>query len=100
MKGRKNESIISGTLRLQDLVPALLAELEKLDKETAEPLKKWLPAEALEDDDNPFWESEGACILLENLFYALDWCAPRGYYFGAHPGNGSDIGFWSNRLLA
>jgi hypothetical protein len=32
--------------------------------------------------------------MLEFLFQFLDDIAPEGMYFGAHPGDGSDFGFW------
>lgn len=31
---------------------------------------------------------------VESLFGILDSISPSGYYFGSHPGNGSDFGFW------
>ena len=33
-------------------------------------------------------------FLLEALFDALDAVAPEGTFFGSHPGNSSDFGFW------
>lgn len=55
-----------------------------------------IPAYASEDKDSDWWNSEDATILLDSLFDTLDLYAPDGYYFGAHPGDGSDYGFWKN----
>jgi hypothetical protein len=49
-----------------------------------------------EGDASPWWSSEDAQFLLESLFDELDAHAPEGYYFGAHPGDGSDYGYWAN----
>ena len=32
--------------------------------------------------------------ILSDLFDAIDDYVPEGYYFGAHPGDGSDYGIW------
>lgn len=53
-----------------------------------------IPAYASEDKDSDWWNSEDAMILLDSLFDTLDLYAPDGYYFGAHPGDGSDYGYW------
>ncbi|MEO5047005.1 hypothetical protein ABH029_25870 [Bacteroides thetaiotaomicron] len=53
-----------------------------------------VPAHAMEDKDAEWWNSDDAAGLLESLFDTLDSCSPEDYYFGAHPGNGSDYGFW------
>jgi len=47
-------------------------------------------------DGSIYWNSEASGWLLEALFDALDDIAPRGCYFGAHPGDGSNYGFWHN----
>ena len=39
-------------------------------------------------------DSDDAAGLLESLFDMLEGCSPEDYYFGAHPGDGSDYGFW------
>lgn len=33
-------------------------------------------------------------VLNEDVNDFLNEIAPNGYYFGAHPGDGSDFGFW------
>lgn len=38
--------------------------------------------------------TERSFILWEDAFDYLDSIAPRGYYFGSHPGDGSNYGFW------
>ena len=95
-----NKSVISGTHRPQDLVPAFLDVLR-------EHAPDWyaghvvsphsIPPAYVEDegDDSSWWGSEHCAEVLDQLFDALDeHCAPEGYYFGAHPGDGSDFGFW------
>ena len=39
-------------------------------------------------------DAEALSRLVESLFNILDSIAPDGTYFGAHPGDGSDFGFW------
>lgn len=63
-------TIISGTLKLEDLLPAFATAAGE-----------------------PF-DPQGDWIELERLVDVLNEQAPEGYYFGAHPGDGADFGFW------
>lgn len=95
----KNVSVISGTMRSQDLIPAFLDVLRMHDTEwyCAHITRVWPmpPSYALEDDDDEWWDSEQCSYFLnEELFDRLNDIAPEGYFFGSHPGNGSDYGFW------
>lgn len=94
-------TVIRATHRPQDLIPAFLGELKKRDPDRYTGLALGpfgtIPAYVLDEgDDSKWWDSEDARSLLQDLFYALDECAPEGYYFGAHPGDGSDFGFWEH----
>ncbi len=84
-------SVSTCTMRSEDLVPAFMDCLMDLDIGTATMIEKEYP-EMFGDD--PDYGSDDADELLEALFDALDACAPEGHYFGAHPGDGSDYGFW------
>ena len=94
-------SVIHATMRPEDLIPAFMAVLERLDPATAHNIKLNNPdlVEALchltEGKRTDWWDSEEATIILnENIWDALNACAPEGHYFGSHPGDGSDYGFW------
>ena len=89
-------TVIHATLRPQDLVPAFLERLHSLEPETHARLLTDFRCIALSDDD-PWWDSEDcAHFLNEDLFDALNNCAPDYVYFGSHEGDGSDFGFWIN----
>lgn len=94
-----------GTMRTQDLIPDFVDMLEKLY--TQEQMDEfWKNQPTLEKlcpegsgfaaDSDPLWDSdEVAFFLNETLFDVLNECAPEGYRFGAHEGDGSDYGFWA-----
>lgn len=91
----KNKSISHATMRPQDLIPRFLDFLREYapEKYTQVIHPPVVPSDAL-DEDHPWWGSEEAHYLLEDLFDALEEIAPEGCYFGAHPGDGSNYGFW------
>ena len=97
-------SVSSGTMRAEDLIPAFMdmlraywpAKAVKLESEYANVFA------ALDDEDNrgkygfnlPDEVAEDAGWLVEELFDSLDELAPDNCYFGAHPSDGADYGFW------
>ena len=88
-----DSTVIRATHRPQDLIPAFLDVL----KDTAEYVQCMhvVPSYATEDEGAEWWESEDCSYFLnETLFDTLNSYAPEGYYFGAHPGDGSDFGYW------
>jgi hypothetical protein len=97
---RKNiGSVSSGTMRPEDLLPCLMSELDSI-----RPLQKAhrkLLREIRERMDaaellglNYFELEDHAREDIEELETALqDYCLPY-FYFGAHPGDGADFGYW------
>jgi hypothetical protein len=87
-KGRKirqllDQSIIWGTVRPEDLIPCFLDTLRYLNHRGLRQYRKI------------DFDSEYIGEVIEELMDKLNEHAPKGYYFGAHPGDGSDFGFWS-----
>ena len=83
-------TVIHGTLRSEDLIPAFADELELLDEQ-----KEFV---SLVKEANKFkdWEDVEECgWLIERLVDALSEFAPEGCYFGSTEGDGSDFGFWT-----
>jgi len=95
----RNQTVSRATHRPQDLVPAFMEVLKELDPVAYSahavamfPLPPAYVAD--EGDSSEWWDSEECMDLLYCLFQELDAVAPEGFYFGAHPGDGSDYGFW------
>ena len=80
-------TISHGTMLPEHLIPAFMAELPAVHR-----LR-------IDYEQHGYHESE-ADDILEMLFDELEHIAPEGTYFGAHPGDGSDFGFWPVELLA
>jgi len=94
-------TIIHGTLRPQDLLPEFLATAIEIDQDrTLKSLEIILPdmRVVIYDDDHPWWESDECGEAINGLVDLLCSLAPEGYAFGAHPGDGSDFGFWPDDL--
>ena len=82
-------TVIRATLRNQDLLPAFLQELKRIGGEIPQEVPRAWP-----DEDAEYWISEQAVWDGNDLIIALNDLAPEGWYFGPHPGDGSDFGFW------
>lgn len=95
-------SVSHATMRPQDLIPTFMRLLCEHHPNRAAELFFMYPAlrKAVEefDEKDPWFESEEASRLLnEDIFDALNECAPEGCYFGSHPGDASDYGFWPDQ---
>jgi len=96
--------VVHGTHRPEDLIPAFMFALEEISQEaatrvTSEYIGEGWPYSMDGLGFGPYDEytdemKELTPHLLEDLFEALGEVAPDGHYFGAHPGDGSDFGFW------
>jgi len=88
-------TISHGTLRTEDLLEAFTSELESLARQEPQNFEhlrlafevrtEYLPDEELPDD---------AHEMRAQLEDALQEYAPPFVYFGSHPGDGADFGFW------
>lgn len=84
-------TLVHGTHRPQDLIPAFIGALTELAPERATALTAQYPVTIADPEADYFL---GADALVRELFDALEACAPEGWYFGAIEGDGSDFGFW------
>lgn len=94
----RNVSVSTGTMRAQDIMPRMLSTVRAVAPDSYMQIVvspfSFIPAHASEDDDADWWSSEDCGWRLGELFDILNDHAPEGYYFGPHPGDGADYGFW------
>ena len=97
MKTASFGSISGATMRIDDLINAFAGQLEALADDNEYEALIAEAADWLTQEDNgirtDYHQDQGGYIL-EELFDALDEAAPPYGYFGAHPGDGADYGFW------
>ena len=85
-------SISSGTMRPEDLIPTFISELrsQKLTRQQYTAVCAIDKAQRRRDYYGNCRESDD----LDALFDLLDTFAPEYFYFGVHPGDGADYGYW------
>jgi hypothetical protein len=86
-------TIISGTLRPQDTLPAFFGALSDGMKEQ---FRKGTFAEEIAEMEKGILDYDSAIVwdLIEAITDALNEEADEGFYFGTIEGDGSDFGFW------
>jgi len=92
-------TVISGTMRSEDLIPTFVELLIKLDtdKEYTSVIEEGWSIMKRAEKKEAVWDNEETTEYLnEDLWNALDNFSPDYCYFGSHPGNGSDYGYWPN----
>lgn len=100
-------SISHGTLREEDILPALLDALESVDEPRCNairsdwdylllPIAEYGIEEMLGNND---CMCDSASSLIDTLYDALQDYTPPYAYCGAHQGDGSDIGVWIDEML-
>jgi hypothetical protein len=95
-------SISSGTMLSEDLIPAFADELAELAKTAKSDAYKdllakadaWLDVDQDADDFDADQHNDDGSEIVNDLMDALGEFAPPYFYFGAHPGDGADYGFW------
>lgn len=90
-------TVISGTMRDEDVIPALLAVLDTHAPERAIEIRGIYPNTIRElTAGNKAPGVTAVEMLRTDVWEAMEGIAPDGCYFGAHPGDGADFGFWES----
>ena len=95
-------SVSSGTMRKEDLIPCFMDELRSYDKDNSLlfELDAVIKNYAETNDLEYYYDSELSNYDLDNLFNELNNINDLPYvYFGSHPGDGSDYGYWIDESI-
>jgi hypothetical protein len=98
-------SVSSGTLRAENLIPAFIDALDSLKdamstsgdasyKDDVRRIDAKLATIEEHQQADDYYECDEASFDLEELTDLLNIFAPPYAYFGTHPGDGADFGFW------
>lgn len=99
-----NATLIHATMRPCDLIPAFLEAIRDTVEYVQLKLAYTKSNTALDvindadaTDTDARWDSDEVSFFLnEELWEIMESYAPEGYFFGSHPGDGSDYGYWKN----
>jgi hypothetical protein len=91
-------SISTGTLRTEDLLHAVIGEVEYLFGadyiETHKDANDWIIKPLIAAKAVTDYDSDDAGFILDELIDALNEYAPAHVSLGMHPGDGADLGWW------
>jgi len=95
-------TVVQGSLKSDDIIRPCMAMLKLLNQDTYEELldqaETYVRILGAEADNLCKITAEGheaiSVFVTENIWEAMNTVTPDGYYFGAHPGDGADLGFW------
>lgn len=91
-------SVSEATMKPEDLIPSFCGELRALGHRSKDltrienKVNRALNGRYGEDD--AYFDDEESSWDLDSLFDMLQEHAPAWMYFGSHPGDGADYGFW------
>lgn len=85
-------SVSTATMRNEDLIPSFCEELRYLGHRSK--VLTGIEREVNKVNTDKYYESEESSFDLESLFDMLNAHSLPYMYFGSHPGDGADYGFW------